>query len=266
MPGHGPKQYPCVLCNKRTRANKRRTVSKYTRKILNRCFLIESTDGKVICNKCRHKCSSFKYKSSEVPLPSSLIQSPDRKKRASNVQSPPSVSLPIQSTAKSHAYCVLCRKPGPRLIVVPIEARFKVYLYHNLFIPSGSRCCPSHFTNNLLDLTSLEMDTCTKEHSFVNRATIIELLEQLRKEANMKRKTRLDFDDPESMTDDDYVTLTGLRKNVILMTYWHMSASQMLDRQDQEPLKHALLYFSQSWGHLWITNCLLCCSICLNHR
>lgn len=213
MPGHGPKQYPCVLCNKRTRANKRRTVSKYTRKILNRCFLIESTDGKVICNKCRHKCSSFKYKSSEVPLPSSSIQSPDRKKRVSNVQSPPSVSLPIQSTAKSHAYCVLCRKPGPRLIVVPIEARFKVYLYHNLFIPSGSRCCPSHFTNNLLDLTSLEMDTCTKEHSFVNRATIIELLEQLRKEANMKRKTRLDFDDPESMTDDDYVTLTGLRKS-----------------------------------------------------
>lgn len=211
MPGHGPKQYPCVLCNKRTRANKRRTVSKNTRKILNRCFLIESTDEKVICNKCRHKCSSFKYKSSEVPLPSSSIQSPDRKKRASNVQSPPSVSLPIQSTAKSHAYCVLCRKPGPRLIVVPSEARFKVYLCHNLFIPSGSRCCPSHFTNNLLDLASLEMDT--KDHSFVNRATIIELLEQLREEANMKRKTRLNFDDPKSMTDDDYVTLTGLRKS-----------------------------------------------------
>lgn len=56
------------------------------------------------------------------------------------------------------------------------------------------------------------MDTCTKDHSFVNRATIIELLEQLREEANMKRKTRLDFDDQESMTDDDYVTLTGLRK------------------------------------------------------
>lgn len=171
MPGHGPKQYPCVECNKRTKANDRRTGSKDTRKILNRCFLIESTDEKVICNKCRHKCSSFKYKSSEVPLPSSSIQSPDRKKRASNVQSPPSVSLPIQSTAKRHAYCVLCRKPGPMLIVVPSEARFKVYLCHNLFIPSGSRCCPSHFTNNLFDLTSLEMDTCTKDHSFVNRAT-----------------------------------------------------------------------------------------------
>lgn len=86
----------CVLCNnKRTKANERRTVSKDSRKILNRCFLLESTGGKVICNKCRHK----------------------------------------------------------------------------------------------------------------------ELLEQLREEANMKRKTRLDFDDPESMTDDDYVTLTGLRKS-----------------------------------------------------
>lgn len=176
MPGHGPKQFPCVLCNKRTNANVRRTISNDTRKILNRCLFIESTDGKVICNKCRHKCSSIKYKLSEVPLPSSSIHSPDRKKRATNVQSPLSVSLPIQSTAKSQAYCVLCRKPGPRLIVVPTEARFKVYLCHNMFIPSGCRCCPSHFTTNLLDLTSLEMVTCTRDHSFINRATIIELL------------------------------------------------------------------------------------------
>lgn len=158
-----------------TNANVRRTVSNDTRKILNRCLFIESTDGKVICNKCRHKYS-IKYKLSEVPLPSSSIHSPDRKKRATNVQSPLSVSLPIQSTAKSHAYCVLCRKPGPRLIVVPTEARFKVYLCHNMFIPSGCRCCPSHFTTNLLDLTSLEMGTCTRDHSFINRATIIELL------------------------------------------------------------------------------------------
>lgn len=50
-------------------------------------------------------------------------------------------------------------------------------------------------------------------YTFVNRATILELLEQLREEANMKRKTCLDFDDPESMTDDDCVTLTGLRKS-----------------------------------------------------
>lgn len=57
------------------------------------------------------------------------------------------------------------------------------------------------------------MDTCTKGHSFVNRATIKELLEQLREETNIKRKTRLDFDDPESMTDDEYVTLTGLGKS-----------------------------------------------------
>lgn len=118
----------------------------------------------------------IKYKLSEVPLPSPSIHSPDRKKRATNVQSPLSVSLPIQSTAKSHAYCVLCRKPGPRLIVVPTEARFKVYLCHNMFIPSGCRCCPSHFTTNFLDLTSLEMGMCTRDHSFINRATIIELL------------------------------------------------------------------------------------------
>lgn len=47
----------------------------------------------------------------------------------------------------------------------------------------------------------------------------------------MKRKTCLVFDDPESMTGDDYVTLTGLRK-----CYFD-------ECQGQEALNHALLYF-----------------------
>lgn len=117
-------------------------------------------------------------------------------------------------TVHSKKPCLLCplQKTWTKFIVVPTEARFKVYLCHNLFIPAGSRCCPSHFTNNLLDLTSLEMKNCTKDHSFVNRATIIELLKLLRDEANIKRKTLLDFNDPESMTNDGYVTLTGLKK------------------------------------------------------
>lgn len=190
-----------------------------------------------------------------------MIQSPDRKKWATNVQRPPSLSLPIQSTGKGHAYCVLCRKPGPRLIVVPTEARFNVYLCHNLFTPAGFRCCPSHFCWPHI----FKDGNVQKNHPFVNRATIIELLKLLRDEANIKRKTLLDFNDPESMTNDGYVTLTGLRKCDFddILTW---SAPQMLDRQDQEALKHALLYFWQSWGHPWIINCLLCCSICLNHK
>lgn len=141
MLGNGPKQYPSVLCHKRTKVNERRAVSKDTRTILNRCFSIESTDGEVIFNKCRHKCSSIlEYMSLELPLPlfSSLIQSPDWKERATNVHSPPSVSLPIQSITKSHADCVFCRKLRPMLIVVPTEAGFKMYICHNLFIPAGS--------------------------------------------------------------------------------------------------------------------------------
>ncbi|XP_061168891.1 uncharacterized protein LOC133178157 [Saccostrea echinata] len=182
--------------------------------------MIERTDGKVICNKCRHRCSSMQKKSAtcstgeKIYLPSSVLisSSPDRKKRATNIQSPPSVILPIHSTVKSHAYCVLCKKPGPKLIVVSTETRFKVFISHNVLIPSGARCCPSHFTNGRLTYESLEIIPGTKDHSFVNRTTIMELLQQLRDEANAKGRQRLDFDDPEALNDDDYQTLTGLSK------------------------------------------------------
>ncbi|XP_062602094.1 uncharacterized protein LOC134263728 [Saccostrea cucullata] len=222
MPGQGPKQYPCVLCNKRTNAKERRTVNKRISRTLNRCFLIDRTGGKVICNKCRHKCSSMQKKSAtcstgvNIQVPSSaavsMPSSPVSKRRATNIQSPPSVTLPINSTVKSHAYCVLCKKPGPKLIVVSAEARFKVFLSHNILIPSGARCCPSHFTKGTLTHESLEIIPGTKDHSFVNRSTIMELLQQLRDEANVKGRKRLDFDDPEALNDDDYQTLTGLSK------------------------------------------------------
>lgn len=50
-----------------------------------------------------------------------------------------------------------------------------------------------------------------KDTSFVNRTSIMELVEQLREEALERGSKRIYFYDPSSLSDRDYLTLTGVR-------------------------------------------------------
>lgn len=212
MPGSGPKNYPCTLCKKRTKPDERRPVNKDTRKILRKCFMIDCADG-VLCRKCRHKCGNLKPTSSRTEKSCAThIQSPVGKSTVVSMKSPPSVTLPLQSTANTHAYCVLCRRPGPKLVVVPAQTRFTFFLEQNILISSGARCCPVHIVNDTINTESIENLVPPKDTSFVNRTTIMELVEQLREEALQRGSKRIDFDDPSSLSDRDYLTLTGLRK------------------------------------------------------
>lgn len=68
------------------------------------------------------------------------------------IASPPSVSLPIHCTSKSHAYCFACKRPGPKLIVVPAQARFNVFIEKAIIVPAGSRCCPVHLDGKSLQV------------------------------------------------------------------------------------------------------------------
>jgi hypothetical protein len=45
---------------------------------------------------------------------------------------------------KYHFFCFVCKKPGPKLIVVSSQARFSIFLQNEIIIPAGSRCCPGH--------------------------------------------------------------------------------------------------------------------------
>ena len=71
------------------------------------------------------------------------VPTPKRKSSCS-LSSPPSVSLQIPCTPKSHSFCFVCKKPGPKLIVVSSQARFSIFLQNEIIIPAGSRCCPGH--------------------------------------------------------------------------------------------------------------------------
>lgn len=220
MPGSGPRQYPCILCNKRTKPCERRPVNKDLSKLLRKYFLIDNAEG-VICNKCRHKCYKIKDQTGArtVPVTPNLSHQTARQDRSNAVSSPPSVCLPIQTTAKSHAYCIICKKPGPKLIVISADVRFKVFMVYNILIPKGSRCCPCHVMNGTIeDVTKTQS---LFDQTTVNKTTIMELIQQLREEANVKGEKRLDFDSPQGLSDDEYKTLTGLAREEFddLMTY-----------------------------------------------
>jgi hypothetical protein len=54
------------------------------------------------------------------------------------------ITLPLASIGGSHSTCFVCKKRGPKLIVASASVRFNCFLYNNIIVPAGSRCCPGH--------------------------------------------------------------------------------------------------------------------------
>ena len=108
----------------------------------------------------------------------------------------------------THARCFVCKKPGPKHVVITGFARTSAFIDCNVLIPAGSRCCPSHFnSNNKLDETCLKAMKTT-DSSFVSRSTILEMLQSLR-EMCISSHVAISF---ETFNDSDYSTLTGMDK------------------------------------------------------
>ncbi|XP_053389742.1 uncharacterized protein LOC128552719, partial [Mercenaria mercenaria] len=210
------KHYNCVVCNKRTKPKERRIINKDVKKYLRKALFIDlSSEKDIICNKCKHKYYTYdictKSKQNNSKRDSQSTRDADFHPTTSNssvpAASPPSVKLNIPSTPKTHARCLACKKPGPKLIVISAPARFAAFLHHNVIIPAGARCCPSHIEEK----TCMLRPECLRnipvtEQSFMNRTTILNLLKQMR-EMCCKKQNTLDFD---NIKDEEMRNLTGL--------------------------------------------------------
>ncbi|CAC5377201.1 unnamed protein product [Mytilus coruscus] len=197
MPGSGPKYYPCVLCNKRTKPHERRSINKSVAKYLNKNFLITPKQEDKICNTCKHKYYVQETKHSSVVqhrLSDDADYVPPAKRRSTVLSSPPSVSLSIPLTSKSHSYCFICKKkPGPKLIVVPSQARFSTFLKKEVIIPAGCRCCPGHLMEDNFTEDAISKINCTNDNVLLNRSSIMDLLKKLRSTAIQNEQSRIDF-------------------------------------------------------------------------
>lgn len=224
----GKKCYECVVCNKRTKPHERRCLdgdaNKTLRTFLKNTFFIEIQDSDVLCNKCRQK---YYYSLQDVtPACKRLstdqdICDPDYHPRTSKIRrtsdvSPLNITLPLKSTGKSHSACFVCKRPGPKLINVPVKGRYDIFLLKSIIIPAGTRCCPLHVSDDgsfTVDAyTQIEQRDIGTIGTQFNRTGIVELIEDIRKIALQNINKRIDFDNTLSMKDEDFKNLTGLTK------------------------------------------------------
>ena len=206
MPVNGPKFYSCILCSKRTKPKERRKVNKPVTKFLRKQFLTEAKADDTIFSKCLLRTHRLK--------PQTCVKGDQNSFSVHKENDPPGipdmVSLPIPSCSRNHAYCFVCKRPGPKLVVVTSSTRFQVFLYNNILIPAASRCCPAHLDSDGMFLPECLNGLKTTDSTMVDSTTKYELLQKLRNVAKRNSVIRLDFDSTNILEDADYVNLTGL--------------------------------------------------------
>ena len=175
------------------------------RKFLRKNFMINSSSHDVLCNKCRHH-----YYLKNQRAPSQISETQENETTSGLPSSPPSISLPLQRTPMSHAYCFICKRPGPKLVVPSSTTRLTAFIQKEVIIPKGSRCCPSHLENDMFKPGVLD-NIPTIDSSYVNKTTILELIKKIREYALQNSASTLNFDSP-NLLSKDCVILTEITK------------------------------------------------------
>lgn len=240
MPGQGPKSYCCVVCKKRTKDGFDRRWLKNQQKHVDymrdelKIEIDTDNDDYVACSKCFMKI----YRK----IPTLIINDgdnnnnvqidhveedplidddnrnkdpdyvPEPKKSKGNESSPKNIALPIFSTGKSHSSCCVCKKRGAKLVVIPAEVRYRLFIEKECLLLAGSRCCSCHFADNYFTQATLnDIKFTTKSPTDFNRADLMNLINYVRTIALKNEQSRIDFDG-DKLTDADYLSLTGITK------------------------------------------------------
>ena len=115
-----------------------------------------------------------------------------------------------------YSQCCVCR--GCRGLIVPPavtireQDRTEIFIRRQIEIPVGSRCCKIHTVDKHLSAEAfLSVVPYKVEDRLFYRKSLTNLLQSYRLRVNSNK--HLDFDEPLSLTDGDYVKLTGFTRN-----------------------------------------------------
>lgn len=97
------------------------------------------------------------------------------------------------------------------LYIVPSESRLFVFVEKNILIAEGNRCCPNHLKDGILTPEALQ-NLKTTDHIFLNKHSVLCLLGKMRHLCQTNKSHRLNFDSSDDLSDEDYISLTGLSK------------------------------------------------------
>ncbi|CAF1559096.1 unnamed protein product, partial [Rotaria sordida] len=122
------------------------------------------------------------------------------------------ITIPMNSTISSHKMCCVCRltiEGGS--YVVTSEDRDLVLLKKNVFIPEGARCCSNHVVNRQLSMAAIDIISPSSIQYKTFSSSDVQLLIN-RWQIIFEKQKRLDFNNLESLTDDECKSLTSLSK------------------------------------------------------
>lgn len=105
------------------------------------------------------------------------------------------------------------------MIVVSSKARFNCFLYKNVIIPYGSRCCPVHIADDMMTEEAVNVMNNFRQNTNFNRTDIMNLLGKVRETLLKKDEKGINFDS--TFSDTDIKNLTGLNRAAFenLLTY-----------------------------------------------
>ena len=213
-------QSSCVVCSKRIKSvDNRRTLNgpsnKVLRKYISKYYVLQVKEDDVICGRCRLKCYKLS-KAKNAAYVNDTSKRDNTVNEASTSQSQTVYSVPLKTPFSSHAQCFLCKKPGPKLVVVPSTSRYDAFIQTSILLPVGIRCCSSHLENNRFTtfaISCLKVMEKVKEGSKITDTELVSLLHFIINAAQQNKSKRLDFDGQDTLSDDDYHTLTGISKD-----------------------------------------------------
>ncbi|CAC5417630.1 unnamed protein product [Mytilus coruscus] len=199
--------------------------NKSLRKCLQQKFFIEHDKindvNSVICNKCRIRCSREIDTNVRCHIQTTVSESnnddteyfpPTKYARCNPCKSPPSIALPIPSAGDGHSQCAVCKRRSPKLVVVPTNARSKLFLDKLIILTVGARCCPVHLCNEIFLPDALDRISHSKSSSVFNCTDLMDFITQIRVMALKGSKWRIYFDTENALTSLDILNLTGLSK------------------------------------------------------
>ncbi|CAF3993731.1 unnamed protein product [Rotaria sp. Silwood1] len=115
----------------------------------------------------------------------------------------------MNCTVSSHNICCVCRltiEGGS--YVVTSEDRDLFLLKKNVFIPEGARYCSNHLVNGQLSLVAIDMiSPSTIQYKKLSSNDVQLLINRL--QIIFEKQKRLDFDNMESLSDDECKTFSS---------------------------------------------------------
>lgn len=106
-------------------------------------------------------------------------------------------------------YCICITSKGPFVTMLE-KAKLHVLVTQGILIPTGVVCCPVHMDGKTLKTgTKTDTSRLSKTASQLNTSYIIWLLDRFRGMVSHAKKKRLDFEDPNLLTDEDVLNPTG---------------------------------------------------------